>query len=202
MWNNKLQGRIEAIGKQSGCTFHTCEINKGVNDDFVSRIVSQSELILPEEFLSFYREMDGIDISWTLEKDDQEIYGSIFILPLKEVVFGYNGSVNKICYDNAFEDVLWNEFYSDKKIKELKQHRLLESIEGDSSFITFKLLEENIQLFYIYEEEIKPLQVSFTNYLNLIIQYLGASDIREYLKSKQWEQKISTDKDLQLIASQ
>jgi hypothetical protein len=202
MWKNKLQELIDRLSKQRNFTLYECKINKSIDDDLISRITNEAELTLPEELLFFYREMNGVDVSWALQKDDEEIYGSIFILPFQEAVFGYDGSIQRSQYENAFEDVLWNEFYSDKKVKELKQHRLFESIEGDSAFITFRMLDSKIQLFYVYEEEIKPLQVSLTDYLNLIIQYIGAGSIREHLKSKQWKQKINKDKVLRFIAGQ
>ncbi|NES67193.1 MAG: SMI1/KNR4 family protein [Okeania sp. SIO2D1] len=201
MWNNKLEKRLESLQKIRYIELYECKISKGINDEIVSRIAIELGFSLPEELISFYKEMNGVDISWSFKKDnDEEISGSILILPLKEAIFGYDGHIESAQYENAFEDVLWNEFYSNKKIKELKQHRLFESIVGDSSFITFKLVDECVQMFYVYEEKIKPLQVSLTDYLELIIEYAGTGNIREYLISKRWEQKIRKDKELNFIA--
>lgn len=199
MWKTKLQKRLAALEKYSSFKLYGCNINKGISDKTLFKIVEEAELKLPEEVLSFYREMDGLTVSWSLDHNDEEIYGSIIINSLKEAIFGYYKRVKRDQYENAFEDILWNDSFLEKEIKKLKPHRLFESIEGDASFITFKFLSENIQLFYVYEAEIKPLQVSFTEYLELIIEYVGAGYIRDHLISKKWQQKVMKDKSLNFI---
>jgi hypothetical protein len=195
---SELAKRLKTL-KEHNLDVHHKKMGSGVSDATIAKIQKAAPLDLPEELLAFYREANGVELSWTMENDEQSLFGSISILPLQKAIFGEN-PVRQDRYEDAFEDMLWNDFYAPAKIKQFKQHRVLESVEGEPVFITFQIADGAVQLFHVEEETIKPLQVSFTSYIELIIHYLGAGNLREHLTSKGWEKKIRADRELQYLA--
>jgi hypothetical protein len=128
--------------------------------------------------VEFYRETNGLEASWSWYPKGEEIFGSIGIPPLEAALFGYNETVERSKYEDAFWDVLWfDESYTDESIRELKTHRVFESIEGQPAFITFKPSADATNLIHVYEETITPIRVPFTDYLRLVIEHLGAGRI-------------------------
>jgi hypothetical protein len=202
MFKELLNHRLGVLRHREGVVIRTLEIGNGIEEQTIRHLAAEIPFKFAPELLSFYREINGLKMSWSLPQSGGNIFGSIIIFPLQKSIFGYQEKIDQSAYESAFEDVLWNkESYADESISELKQHRIFESIEGEPAFVTYKPESNNAQLFYVYEEDIDPILIGFADYIQMLFQYLGAGNLREILTGKQWEQDIKEDKTLQVIAT-
>lgn len=201
MYQELLNQRLAVLQQQTGVTVRVKKIAGGIAAEVVRAIEAEIPFKLDAELLSFYQEMNGVELSWSVQQPDQEIYGSIFILPLTKGIFGYGEAIALVTYDNAFDEILWNEdSFEEDSIAELKKHRVFETVEGLPVAVTYKPKMSQKKLYYVDEETIKPLVLPFTDYVKVLFQYLGAENIRELLTSKQWEKQVKENQKLQTVA--
>jgi hypothetical protein len=200
MWKDLLEKRMAVLQGQSELKLHSFEIRTGIEEPQLEQTVREAGVSLSADLLQLYREMNGAKANWSWSSKGETISGSIWILPLQTALFGFNERIERSRYENAWNDALWNDMsYSDDSIRELKEHRVLESIAGDPGFITFKPSSDATDLFYVYEEDISPIRVPFTEYLRLVLEHLGAGRIREHLAKDDWEERIRADEKLKAV---
>jgi hypothetical protein len=200
MWKELLTARTDVLRRQEGIRLQCCVVHDGIEEDLLQRVVSESGWSLPSDLLDIYREMNGLELNWSLMSSGEEISGAIVLLPLQKAMFGYAERIERARFDDAFKDSLWTaDSFSDESIRELKQHRVLEAIAGEPAFVTFKPAPVGIALFFVYEEDILPIQVPIAEYMRLIFEYLGAARIREHLTQCDWKQKIESDEKLTAV---
>ncbi len=199
MYKELLERRLDALRRQEALELRVLEIGRPLKEQAIKQLTESLPFELAPELLDFYRELDGLKLSWSVNRPEGEIYGGILILPLRTGLFGYAERAGRASLDEAFEDVLWNtESYEESSIKKLKKHRVFESVEGEPAFVTYKPPAAN--LFHVYEEEINPIRPGFADYVQLLFQHLGGGQIREHLTSKGWKKKIEEDEELRTIA--
>ena len=199
MYRELLEQRLEALRRQEALALRLLEIGRPIKEDAVKRLAAELPYELPAALLDFYREMDGVKLSWSVNRAEGEIYGGILILSLREGLFGYAKRVERARLDDAFEDVLWNEdSYEESSIRKLRKHRVFESVEGAPAFVTYQ--PPAVKLFHVYEEELQAIRPAFADYVRLLFQYLGGGRLREHLTERDWKRRIKEDAELQTIA--
>jgi hypothetical protein len=199
MYREILNQRLDALRRQEGLELRTLEVGEGMDEKALGKLTKGLPFALAPELIEFYREMDGLKLSWSVNRPEGELYGGIVILPLRQGLFGYAERAGRAALESAFEDVLWNEeSYEEESITELKLHRVFETVEGQPAFVTYK--PPSSQLFHVYEEEIDPIIPGFADYVQLLFRYLGGGNLRKHLKSKGWKRKIAEDEQLCVIA--
>ncbi|RKH82631.1 SMI1/KNR4 family protein [Corallococcus sp. AB045] len=189
------------LRKQQSLNLRACLVNEGIEEELLQRVLREAGVELPAELMEFYREMNGVELDWSIWPSGEEIPGAILLLPLQKTLFGYPERIERTRYSDAFEDSLWTrDSFSNESIDELKQHRVLEAIPGEPAFVTFKpSLHSGLHLFFVYEEDISSIQVPLGEYLRLIFEHLGAARIREHLTREDWKQVIESDSKLTTI---
>jgi hypothetical protein len=201
MWKDLLERQIALLRQAPGeLKLRTFEIGRGIEEPLLEQTLAEADVSLSPDLLQLYREMNGAEASWSWYPKGEEIFGSIWILPLQKALFGFTGRIERSRYEEAWVDELWNRAaFAEESIRELKGHRVFEPLEGEPGFVTFKPSLDATNLLYVYEEEISTMRVSFTEYLRLVLEHLGAGRIREYLASDDWEERIRTDATLRTV---
>jgi hypothetical protein len=202
MWRDLLEGRMNILRAQGPdkLKLRLFEVGSGIADSVVEQIVREAAVSLSADLLQFYREMNGVIANWSWYPKGEEIYGSIHIVSLQTALFGFNEMIERSEYEDAWKDSLWNtESFSVDSMRELKEHRVFESISGAPSYVTFKPSPDATDLLYVNEEDISPIRVPFTEYLRIVLEHLGASSIREHLAKDDWEDRIRVDEKLKAV---
>jgi hypothetical protein len=200
MWKEMLEARIDALRKEKSLRLRACSVHEGIEEGTLQHVLHEAGLNLPPELLDLYREMNGIELAWSMWPQGAEIPGAILLLPLQKALFGYAERIERVRFDDAFKDSLWTtDSFSDESIGELKQHRVLEPISGEPAFVTFKPSPGGLHLFMVYEEDISPIRAPLEEYLRMVFEHLGAASIREHLTREDWKQMIESDHQLKVV---
>lgn len=139
------------------------QINEPVTQAAIAEIESCLQTKLPDEITSFYRQMNGARILWTLNDDFCDEYGiqtsnggSIQLLPI-EKVFG------------NWKDVIW--FTEDDHV--LRHIKPFDFFVPEACAV-FYSIPEQFQVYYHYcGEELHPTGYSFNEYLERLLQARG-----------------------------
>lgn len=200
MWKELLNERIDVLRRQKNLNLRACVVNEGIKEELLQHVLREAGVKLPSELLDLYREMNGIELDWSIWPHEEEIPGALLLLPLQKALFGYAERLERARFADAFEDSLWTkDSFSNESIGELKQHRVLEAIAGEPAFVTFKPSPSDLRLFFVYEEDISSIRVPLGEYLRLLFEHLGAAHIREHLTQENWKQVIESDGKLKAI---
>lgn len=183
----RLEQRIGRLRALEGATVERCRIGEPVSADDVA-VVTQLTGTVPAPLLNLYRQMDGMALGWTLrdEPGGREVAGSLDILPLRQALLG----ISTLPDGAPFEGVLWNAEYPAAALRKLKPMRVLESVAGEPSFLTFVPDARPLRLFLVYEAQVKALRTEFVQTLELLVHYLGCAGLREALTRKDWARRL------------
>lgn len=167
---------------------------KGINNDCCTlfkpkhkKYFAQAEAALghalPLSFKDFYAQTDGLQFSYW--NRSRSLNGATRIFPIRTVFGGWkpkkNGSLGTSPYSDwtieVFKGSLW--FENDKRIRSIgdfnriKTLKVLQSIPGESSWITIHFRTDQHQLYLVTETQILPLSIDFQTYLDLTFKYCG-----------------------------
>lgn len=204
MYSELLSHRIAALRAQPGLSLRALTVGPGLDDLSIRRLASAARGALDPDLLAFYREVNGLELSWSVYPDGEEagneIPGGILIPPLEQAIFGWCVERGRSDYEGAFEDELWStESYAEESIAELRRHRVLERIEGDSANVTF--IPGSPGLWYVYEEDIDPIVPDVGTYLRVVLTYLGAGTVREMMVFEGFDEAINESALLRMVGS-
>lgn len=139
---------------------------------------------IPDDLIEFYGQVNGFKFSWSYKDKNFLLSGFCNVVDIETAIFGFRNK-GKLVVENRFEDVFWNESFPPHIVKELKQHYLLESFDGESENTTFTIEGKDAQLYDIYEDRISKYKISVKDYLRGIIAWGGLFTVREeFLKNK------------------
>jgi len=178
-----LKKKVNTL-KSNKAEIYDFKINKGIAADKVKKMEEFMEKKIPIDLLEFYSSVNGCHLSWELTMEEESLYGFWDIWPLEKVFFGFSGRLAAKNLENTFEDILWNDYFEEKQISELKTHQVLESIEGESAYVTFKITNGKLPLFYVNEGEVAPIPLDFASYLAFVFESYGVETIREDIQKK------------------
>ena len=193
---NLAKSKIVALKSTTGFEVYDYKIKKGITASKIEKLEKIMGFEIPDEMKNFYCSMNGCMLNWAYEDDKIELNGFWDIWPLEWVFFGWEGNVSLTNFKNPFEDILWNDYYEEKEIAELKKHKVLEPIEGEDSHVTCKLGDGEIELFYVEDGKCKLLPIKLLNYFHLIIESLGVGEIRSQIKKPKFVENPLVFKDL------
>lgn len=176
-----IDNKIRTLQVLEGVEIIEHHINKGIAGEKLEKIETTLGYELPPEMVNFYTAINGFQLQWRYELKTKELYGFWDVWSLERLFFGWDGKITKSNATNPFEDILWNDEYEVHEIKELKKHKVIESIEGESAYVTCKIENRKLALFYVNENSVKMLSLDFENYMQIIIDTLGIGDIRAKL---------------------
>lgn len=129
---------------------------------------------LPVSMYEFYTSINGFDLEWELEgKNDEIIRGQIHMQPLEDVFGGYNGKYRKDWDDEVFKNILWMEDYEKEDITFMKPFKIIDTYEGESRDVVIRFIKKEPELFLRDKWEYQPLSISFSEYVNLLLETLG-----------------------------
>ncbi|HFA48327.1 MAG TPA: SMI1/KNR4 family protein [Bacteroidetes bacterium] len=194
------KSKIAKLKSTKGFEIYNYKIRKGITESKIEKMEKLMKMEIPKEMKKIYRSMNGCELSWAYEDDENNLYGFWDIWPLEKIFFGWDGKLTLANFKNPFEDILWNDHYEEKEIKELKRHKVIEPVEGESSHITCKLKDNKIELFFVEEDSIKPLPIKLNTYFQLIIESLGVDEIRTQIRKKKFMKKPSSYKELKMLS--
>lgn len=194
-----INSKIEVLKKTDGIEIFDFKINKGISEKKIAKIEQYLGYQIPPIMKSFYAIVNGFNLQWNYEKDNIQLYGFIDLWKLERVFGGWDGSISKSKISNPFEDILWNDYMEEKNIKEIRQHKLIESIEGEGSFVTCKISNGEVKLYYLEDEKLKKIHADFQQYLLIIIESFGVEDIRLLTTKKSYKKRIHSYKELNIL---
>ncbi len=183
---NLAKSKIKALKSLENFEIYDVKINKGISQKKVDEMEKIIGVEIPSKLKAFYQSMNGCELSWAYEGKKYDLNGFWDIWSLERFFFGWEGKISSANLKNPFEDILWNDYYEEKDIKELKKHQVLESVEGDGSYVTCKIRKNKINLFIIEEDEYKSLPIDLFTYFYLVIESLGVEDIRSKMKKNKF----------------
>jgi hypothetical protein len=182
----RLEQRIARLRAHPGAKVERCHIADSVAADDVEAVVALTGAV-PASLLDFYRQMNGVELGWTLqEAGHDEIVGSLDFLPMRQALLG----MSTVRDGEPFEGVLWNDEYPEAALKRLKKMRVLESTAGEPSFITFVPDEQPLRLYRVDEATIMRICPDFPQALALLVHGLGCAGLRETLTHQDCERRI------------
>lgn len=194
-----IKERVNTMKKMEGFSVDNFKLNKGISPDKVEKISSLLGSKIPSAILNFYSAVNGFELSWNYEDENTELFGCWDFWSLERLYFGYDGKISKTNLANPFEETLWSEEYEEKAIKELKQHKVIESVIGEDTYVTCKIIGENVQLFYTNEDRWKPIPIDFDKYVQVIVEFLGVSDIRAELAKPKFYNNPKSYRDIKTL---
>ncbi len=163
------------------------EPHPGVRSSSVKRIERALGVGFPEEMLLFYYYVNGFKLSWVWEKGNVKLEGNIDLLPL-ENVFGGTGGIMSKSWKGVFVKALkWRTENTANPV--LRSQTMLnfriESVEGVSKEVGIQFSADNSgsnpTLFLLTKGEAVPLPVSFTTYINRMLETMALQDWHETL---------------------
>lgn len=157
--------------------------NPPVKQKVIDRVKSDWGITLPEPMEAFYRQMDGFELTWETDLDDDYAsYQSAFSKTLDRVFGGWDGMKHKGKWDHdVFEGTLWQDWaweeYEDgeEAFGWIEGAKHLESIEGVSMELALYVNDGKTRIAIIDELECLPTKLDFEAYLECQIKLLGYS---------------------------
>lgn len=198
-YNHYLKEKVKLL-KLAGAEVFDFKINKGISPDKLARVEQAAQIKIPVELIEFYGTVNGCSLNWQLEVDGEPLYGFWDLWPAEKVFFGPSGRLNQKNAQNVFEDILWNDFFEEDQICELKKHKVIESIEGESAYVTLKPEGGKFNLFYVNEGEYNKISLGFRDYLAFVFETYGISNIREEMQKKSFLQNPLKNRSLKLLS--
>ncbi len=195
------KSKIAALKSTPGFEIYDYKTPKGISQANIEKMEKIMQCLIPEELIQFYSSMNGCSLNWSCEIGKINLYGFWSIWPLEWVFFGWGGRISSSAYKDPFEDVLWNDYYEEKEILELKKHKLIEPIESENAHITFKLETNKVVMYFVDDGKCKPLPIDFITYIHLIIESLGVSEIRNQIRKAKFMKNPLAYRDLKIVDS-
>lgn len=177
----KFQNLKSRLEKNPNITTSIFNLNLPANDETVKHISDEFfGGLIPEEIESFYKTFNGCSIEWFGPgKPPDQPAGFFEIFPIEIAFGGFEKNLVKKNEDRIFQNTLWTNDYSSKEKKELKKHKVLESILGVSDYVTLKIIENKYQLYYVRRGDVFLIKMTFSEYINNCINLLGMYGIRK-----------------------
>lgn len=185
------------LQRQSSLTVVQFEVGGPVTDDDLEVLRLLNKTPPPPAILKFLKSSNGVKLLWTGTLNEQEIQGSVNILPLIE------SSLRAPAEEGGqpLEDVLWNDEFAPGVLKDLKRMSIFESIAGQSSYLTYFFDEPDARLYLVDNDRIRPIVPDFETTVELMKLYAGAHPLREFITHKDWRDRLQKDRTLQSIAA-
>lgn len=191
-----IKQKISIMKETEGIIIEHLKFYPGISRNKVDKILSFSNKTIPRQLLNFYSSVNGLELTWSYASDKTRLSGFFNFWSLERLLFGYEGKMTKSNLLNPFEEILWNEDYEKKVINELRDHFVIESIEGEDAYITCKISNDNLSLFYVFEDRWKPILLDFDEYIFFIVETFGVSNIRYELTKPRFLEALYRYKDL------
>lgn len=156
--------------------------NPPVQQKVIDRVKRDWGITLPESMEAFYRQMDGFELTWETDLDDDYAsYQSAYSKSLAKVFGGWDGmKQRKKWTEDVFEDTLWQDWMKEEcldgeeEFAWIKGAKHLESIEGVSMELALHVEGDKTRISLIDDRDY-PLTVDFEGYLECQIKLLGYS---------------------------
>lgn len=143
----------------------------------------ESGFSIPTDLFQLYTEFNGLEFLWEFEKDGEIFNGFFSIENFYDL------------YYNSNEGKLWQDWYDEEDIVEMKKHRIFETIHGSDYYITIKF-EENDQykLFYVPEgavsfrgsNSIAEIPLKIEQYVKMTTSCFGIYSLRHHLHKEEF----------------
>ncbi len=138
-----------------------------------------------EDIFKFYNAFDGIELDWSLKTERVLLTGFFNIHSFGEMT------------ENNTEGKLWVDWYEESDIKEIKKHRIFETIIGSDYYITIKFFNDGYKLYYVPEgsvnnggsKKLQEIPLTISQYFEVINSYFGIYMIRHHLHDRNFYEK-------------
>ncbi|MCC7051499.1 MAG: hypothetical protein IT239_06970 [Bacteroidia bacterium] len=158
------------------------EIAPPAQPEIIERLNAMG-VFLPDMLLEFYSACNGIVLNWDYSEKEEgfSYYGWINIAPIEQMFGGLTGDIEDFIYDDRNFGLLYNDFLNEDEINFRKNLLLLESIEGDNSFVCLNYEENrsNPSLVYLSDFDHHSMDITLENYLGLLIDTMGMEVFRQ-----------------------
>jgi hypothetical protein len=189
---DRLTMVLERLSRRQSVALDS-KVLRPVPANTLKELAEAARITLPPELEVLYSSVGGTRIAWR-DQGDQDLYGTLDLLPPAVALLGPSrGGAGR----DRFRGVLWNEEFADHTIAQLRRHIVIESVAGDPAFITFCPRRHEATAYLVVEESIKPMRPGFSTCLDLLVDYLGAGDIRTHMTKRGWRRLIADDPILQ-----
>jgi hypothetical protein len=178
-------------------TVSQCQIGDAVTGDDLEVIRLLNVTPPPPAIMQFFMSSNGVKLLWSGSLDRQPVQGSVNIGSLVNVALRAPAQEK----GEPLEDVLWNQEFPPRILKDLKRMSIFEHIAGRSAFLTYLAEDVDARLFLVEDDRIQPILPDFATTIRLLKLYAGADNLREHLTHSNWEDRIRDDEILRRLSS-
>jgi cell wall assembly regulator SMI1 len=153
--------------KKKKATIRTKKIQfTGASASHLMKVQESLGFSLPDTVLSFYSQVDGLEIEWDLGT----ISGSINLLPIDEMMGGQNAMIRRVWG----KDVVYKGT-AESDVRELKGHFMLERYTGDSGFtaVRFDAKHHAFISCATGRSDREEIKMSWGEYLGIHVELMG-----------------------------
>jgi len=156
---------------------HRDDTNIIITKEMLQYYEEDYKISVNKDVFKFYNSLNGIELDWSLKTKTSLLTGFFNIHSFSEMI------------ENDTEGKLWEEWYEESDIKEIKKHRIFETIVGTDYYITIKFLKNKYKLYYVPEgsvnnggsKKLQEIPLTISQYFKIINSCFGIHMIRHHL---------------------
>lgn len=184
-----FQHLYEQLKANPAIAISSFELREGVSPETIARIETLTGHPLPPELAAFYTSANGFLLEWQSYAGEgiPALHGWIDIRKLEQLITGEyeNLDIDPEELNSVFEETLILDFHDDKQRAERALHRVLESHWGQPAYTTIRFAPDgSISLWYVNDDELIQLPMTFDEYIRFTIETLGFDTVRYYLSQE------------------
>jgi len=148
----------------------------------------------PSQLIDLFLETDGVALMWRVEDKIGELGGGFNLLSYGVAMARNSGDTG----DEPLEGVLWTGGERADDLALLKRMVIFDSVPGRNQFMTF-LIDKPDSVYLVEDGKPEKIHATLDQVLNVLIEYGGASSLREHLVFADWARRLESDPELKRI---
>lgn len=177
IWTTKLQELQSRLNNDSRVEYAYFHIQPPIHDSLIQRIENVWAKKIPNDMLSFYKEMNGFKFGFKFKDGENVFIGNSHIRPL-EYSFGGMKAKEKLIWDDTIgRGTLWVDYFEEEDpdwVEAVQGFRIIDSINPELFIVfPFEEIQKNIELKLLQFDNAIQFKLNFIEYIHMVIHCAG-----------------------------